>query len=891
MNTLLKILYLFLIISFSSCINAEFQEIESMTKTEFDVNKDLQAYFKYKLGETKGPIGLHFYIANLYTVQVLIYKSPDDEVPFLTYFLAKEQFKEINTSEFEDYVYIVIKETYEYYYKDYITIYNPNEKIELKPGEPLTINNFLSNNKYEISFSSSENITLLYNTLNVENNQRKITIIKDGETIIDQGDESNYKYELFPGELTISVENFVQKGEDEIVPNQDFSLVVYENKKPYGFTSITKNKILKTNYIYNNEIQTFYYYADISDNHEYNSINFKLFFKYFLYNNNTKFYTNIIYLENEITDSDLEKNIPTENKLPYSYDVDSDEYFRIYFHDEKSDAKYKYLLVKVEIIENQYYLGSHNIEVSLGDEIKIVDLREIEYNNVTSLREQLIDYIPMYLKIELNPDEKYLLTSQNQDLTLFIIGDLINGNNEINENYLTSTNEIIIISGIEVLTIKLFGSSTNNIDFYIEKMNSAIFLFAENDRNNEIFEMEMAEEEVKYILGTYNYEKYAYGELPVNYYATADSGEFLVYYKDSISLESTKSLFPSQDSQLQELNKKISLDKNIDLFIIKCKKAGSMSIRPVSKKFPETTHLIEQNSVTQIELYDYTEVVQLSTPLGQNSGIVYFSILSVEKEKMTITSDTPGVFEEKTIQNNELFTGSADLSKYKMDQLAIRVKTASLEKDIEIIEIIHNKYNTYKKLEEGENKQITLNNIYIQINESIPKVNVTLENLQNKKISYGVIKSATNDDNYLTVANNYPNTTNKEIKENIEKIEVENIYIENKDEMKPYLYFVLSVLGEEDNLDYNVNISITEGGDDGSDDDHKEDGGEGEGKEDDSGISTILIVVICLFAAILIGFIALCIFMIVIKKRNANIEIEDISKTNQLTQNLTEVDP
>ena len=228
-----------------------------------------------------------------------------------------------------------------------------------------------------------------------------------------------------------------------------------------------------------------------------------------------------------------------------------------------------------------------------------------------------------------------------------------------------------------------------------------------------------------------------------------------------------------------------------------------------------------------------------------------------------------------------------------MDQLAIRVKTASLEKDIEIIEIIHNKYNTYKKLEEGENKQITLNNIYIQINESIPKVNVTLENLQNKKISYGVIKSATNDDNYLTVANNYPNTTNKEIKENIEKIEVENIYIENKDEMKPYLYFVLSVLGEEDNLDYNVNISITEGGDDGSDDDHKEDGGEGEGegKEDDSGISTILIVVICLFAAILIGFIALCIFMIVIKKRNANIEIEDISKTNQLTQNLTQVDP
>ena len=50
-----------------------------------------------------------------------------------------------------------------------------------------------------------------------------------------------------------------------------------------------------------------------------------------MHNNNTKFFTNIIYLDHEINESDLKNNIPTENKLAFSYEDDSDEYFRIYF--------------------------------------------------------------------------------------------------------------------------------------------------------------------------------------------------------------------------------------------------------------------------------------------------------------------------------------------------------------------------------------------------------------------------------------------------------------------------------------------------------------------------------------------------------------------------------
>ena len=874
MNELKKTFIVFLILSISFCSDIDFQEIDSLVKTEFNVNEKQEAYFKYKLGETKGPIGLHFLLANLYTVQVFIYKSYDEE-PILNYYFAQEQFKEIDTSDFDDYVYIVIKETYKYFYKDYITIYNPNEVIELKPDEPFTINNFLSNNLYQLKFSSSNNVTLVYNTLNLENSKRTITILNGNKTIVEDGEDSEYKLDLDAGEIYISVKNYLDKETDKETMAQDFSIIVYEKKNKYNFNKVIQNKISKNKYIYNNKKQTFYYYVNITDIKNSNTLNFKIHFKYYLYNNAT-FFSDIIHLDNKITESDLENNIPTENKLPLSYDDDSDEYMRIYFHDEKDDKKYKYLLVKLEIKENVYYVGSKDIEVSLGNEVENINLKKIEYNKATTINKKLLNDIPTYFKLVLNAEEKYLLTSQNQDLTIFIKGDLLNENNEINKNYLSDDNEIVVLSGIEELTIKIFGSSTSDIIFYVEKINKNQIRHVDTKRNNNIFEITMTEEECNsdnnlYVLGSFDYETYAYGELPVIYYATKESGEFEIYFKNKISLEKDGSLFPSEESQVQDFNKRIVLNTNLDLFTIKCKKPGTLSIRPEAKSFDETTHLIKQNSIKEILLYDHSEIVQLSTLLGQNNGIVYFSILSLDGEKINIIPDTPGVFQETSIENDKLFTAFADLSKYKMDELAIRVNCSKLEKSIEVSEIIHNKYNTYKQLKEGDNTKINLNNAYIQINKDVDKIKITIENLQNKNISYGVIKTANNNASYLTVANNYPNTTNKEIKEKKKEIEISNIYYNNKDTKKPYLYLLVSVLEEEDNLEYNIKVEFP--------------------NEDDDD-NTILIVFIALISAIVLGFIVLALYLCVVKKK-ANDENEEDDKVDKLySQNArTEVDP
>ena len=623
MNKILIIFYFLLIFPFSHCDEIEFKEIDSLEKTEFNINKNISAYFKYKVEGRKGPIGIHFHIANLYTVQVLVYKSLE-EGPITNYFLAEKQFKEIDTEDFDDYVYIEIKETYEYFYKDYITIYNPNEIIELKSEEPLTINNFLSNNIYKFHFSSKENTIVLYNTLNNGKNKRKITVQYDNQKIVDDLDDSFYKENFNPGNLTITVKNVVEDEEETL--NQDFSLIIYEQKNPYGFKKIIQNEIIKTKYIYNNENQTFYYYADITDMENSNTMNFKLYFKYYLFNNNTNFYTNIISLDNEITESDFEKNIPNENKLQMAYDEDTDEYFRIYFHIKKDEGKFIYLLVKLEIIENEYYIGLRDIETSLGNEVENIDLTQEAYNEAYEIDKKIVNYIPTYFKLVLDSNEKYLFTYENPELTLFLIGDLLDENNEINKNYLSNTNEIIILSDIKEFTVRLFGSSTKNIRFYVEKINKKNFMSAENKRNNQIFEIKLGENEcndenIKYILGTYDYDKYAYGVNSINYYATVDSGEFEVYFKNNINIEG-KSLFPFNKDELRKIDEIIVLNKSTDLFTIKCKAPGMMSIRPESKSFDVRTHKIAQNSMNQILLYDHSEIMQLSTDLGQKKGIV-----------------------------------------------------------------------------------------------------------------------------------------------------------------------------------------------------------------------------------------------------------------------------
>ena len=247
MNTNKYFVYIFLILSFSNCIfysNEVFEEIQFMTPTKFTINKDKTVYFKYKLDEQKKSIGLKFLHANLYTVNITIYSSYENKQKYISYMLGQNQFKEINVTDFNDYAYIVIEEMKNsYYYDDYLTIYDCAKKIKLEHNKVISINNFLSNNKYEFYYpSNNSNITILYNTQDFQKAKRKITIIYNGKRLADNriGTFKNFYKLEGNNTLSVSIENFVK----ETIGNQEFSIIIYEvNHSKYNFNQIKQNQI------------------------------------------------------------------------------------------------------------------------------------------------------------------------------------------------------------------------------------------------------------------------------------------------------------------------------------------------------------------------------------------------------------------------------------------------------------------------------------------------------------------------------------------------------------------------------------------------------------------------------------------------------------------------
>ena len=900
---------LFLILSFAiSMLNSsqEFKEIESMKAAEFKINTKETAYFKYKLNGKEAPIGLKFILANLYTVNVLVYKTYDDENHnelFEEYQLAHNQFKEINVKNFDEYVYIVIKMTnIYYYYQDYLMIYDCNKPIELKANEVLTINNFLSNNKYIINFPvTDKDLVVYYNTQNSEDNERIITIEQGEKIYIDQGNNSYYKQSInieTNDTLIIIIENRINEVDKDNI-NPEFSIIVYENENNYNFNNIIQEETKKISYIFNDEPQIFYFYANITSYELPSTLNFKLNYNYFN-TKNIKIKSSILELNEEINQEYLENNIPKENLLKSSYDDESDEYYRIYFNKQNSANKYSYILVSLEINDATFYRGSRALEISLSNSPDIHNFENIPANELQKIEVKSRNYVPYYLKLKLEPNEKYVLTSKNQFITKFIKGDLLQEDN-INKNYLENSNELIVLSNIEELTIKIFGSGKNVI-FNIEKMNISEFEYRENERNNnEIYEFNMEKGQIKYILGTFNVDEYAFGELKVNYYGTIESGDFELYYRNNISDNEVGSIFSMDDKYSQKFYEIFTLKTNLDLFVVKCKESGIMSLRPQYKTFNLTTHLIKENSFNEINIHELSEVVQLSAPIAKstNSETLYFSVHFINNDKLLnsdnetayviISPDTPGVFDEGKIQINEIFKTSINLKKYAQDQLAFYVTTNVYSILIEVTETIKDKYTSYTEIQEGENKGINANNVIWQIdlyNQSA-YINITVENLQNEEISLGIIQTSEDDINYIATADKYPNSIKKKITKPMESFYLKNEYYNNQtNEIENYLYFIMSILGNKDNLNYNLNIQFIDEEEIPPSDttiDTTSDSGQNPaaGDKDDN---TATIAIICVVVGVVVILLVILLIYHFKKKKNSD-DIEKISSlepTNQL---------
>ena len=867
MTSPIKVFCLLLLIHLSLsdyCADVAFDDLQENVHQEFQVSPGNEMCLRYLLSDQKSKISLMFFGSNSPSSEVVIYKSPSDirlkddsYVGYEERFLIDEnEFKEIDVSDYDEYAYIIIRDT-----KDEDTnrgtfiLYDSEMPIPLIKGQPLNMKRFMEGKSYEFTYTSSNNLTFVFSTK--VKSKKYVTIKYGGETKVDkklyETDEILYLINLDSTvkDLDVVVEE-IEPGKE----NEDFSVVLYENG-PNEFIEIVQNEEKTINYLNldkKGEKQSFFFYYSLNDQYESNTINFKLDPLA-----SEKKYINIsagvYHSAKSLNKQEMEFNFHFDkNDLPIEYDRDSNIFKRIYFKDEEKSFKYRYVFFKVEISNLNEYFGSKDFIITIGDELEVIDLRSVDFYKAEIIDFEIEALFPKYYQLLLDPNERYIFTSPVPECSMFLEGDLLIKNEtnhtlSVNHNYQDDPDELFGLWDYSNFTIRIFGEELIRKKIYIEKFKTDEVLINEVTRNDYPLDIELTQEDCrlgkrKYVVGIFNKTLYPKEDEIVitKFWTILKEGEMTLYYRDNILLEGD-SLFPIDKEYEVEKDKTFALDNYIDFFTITCTKPGIFSLRSLHKEYSETTITINQNSidVTSIEGNE-TTVILLSAPIKPPTEYLYFSLLSVEGEPITIEPDTPGMFNTTTIKGDQLFTLKIKLADFKVDELAVRVNSTE-RAVIEFLEVIRYNFTEYTVIESDGKTTLKSNHFIRFYDKNIDqiKVKVSFNDLNLVPVSYGFVRLSTDDTNYLPLASQFQeeyNITRKNLLNN-EEIIVKNPFKDVKDNKK-YLAFIFSIQRYESH-EYSIEIGeISEGG----------------------GNTILIIILIIVGIIVVVGVIALIIFFI-----------------------------
>ena len=867
MTSPIKVFCLLLLIHLSLsdyCADVAFDDLQENVHQEFQVSPGNEMCLRYLLSDQKSKISLMFFGSNSPSSEVVIYKSPSDirlkddsyegyEERFL---IDENEFKEIDVSDYDEYAYIIIRDT-----KDEDTnrgtfiLYDSEMPIPLIKGQPLNMKRFMEGKSYEFTYTSSNNLTFVFSTK--VKSKKYVTVKYGGETKVDKKlyDTDEILYLINPDSTVKDLDVVVE----EIEPgkeNEDFSVVLYENG-PNEFIEIVQNEEKTINYLNldkKGEKQSFFFYYSLNDQYESNTINFKLDPLA-----SEKKYINIsagvYHSAKSLNKQEMEFNFHFDkNDLPIEYDRDSNIFKRIYFKDEEKSFKYRYVFFKVEISNLNEYFGSKDFIITIGDELEVIDLRSVDFYKAEIIDFEIEALFPKYYQLLLDPNERYIFTSPVPECSMFLEGDLLIKNEtnhtlSVNHNYQDDPDELFGLWDYSNFTIRIFGEELIRKKIYIEKFKADEVLINEVTRNDYPLDIELTQEDCrlgkrKYVVGIFNKTLYPKEDEIVitKFWTILKEGEMTLYYRDNILLEGD-SLFPIDKEYEVEKDKTFSLDNYIDFFTITCTKPGIFSLRSLHKEYSETTITINQNSidVTSIEGNE-TTVILLSAPIKPPTEYLYFSLLSVEGEPITIEPDTPGMFNTTTIKGDQLFTLKIKLADFKVDELAVRVNSTE-RAVIEFLEVIRYNFTEYTVIESDGKTTLKSNHFIRFYDKNIDqiKVKVSFNDLNLVPVSYGFVRLSTDDTNYLPLASQFQeeyNITRKNLLNN-EEIIVKNPFKDVKDNKK-YLAFIFSIQRYESH-EYSIEIGeISEGG----------------------GNTILIIILIIVGIIVVVGVIALIIFFI-----------------------------
>ena len=809
----LKILLFIFLVPFvfsSLCLNKDFNYIAPNQENTFEVGPYEESCFKYSLSSTKKKIILVFPKTLSLTSEVLFYKSKsdismakDEYQNFLDRFLINENsFKEIDLSIYENEIYIIIRDgSYVEVYNNYFILYDTELPIVLSEGVPLTIKYFVKNTEYKFEFSSNKNLTFVYSTK--IKSKKYISITYNDQIILPKDiDRSDHIFNLKSENSTMKKLYVTVEDIEEGTEDQEFSVIVYE-KNITQFFEIKEGTIYTTNYLSLNkddETQIFFFYYNLGGYSKTNTINFKLDPE-----NKISEYINIqsgvYHSVKEIPDDEKDAYFRfNENKFPIEYDINSEEYKKIYFQDSDTSFPYRYIYFKVEISKVKKYFSPQNFLITIGKYLEKSNTN-IKYYKTQIIKETIKPLIPLHIKLILDPKEKYLLTSPLPSNTIFTKGDLIIKDQNLNilqnqDNFMDPDN-IIIISDISELTITLIYPEIFIANLYLEKIKKEEVYIIENYRNYEPFELVFDENECddnkkKYLLGIYNKEIYSKYNKTYTKYWTSNDGDFNVYYRNNI-LSEKDSLFPLNDKYLQKKEYTIMLNFYIDFFTFTCNKPGTLSLRSPYKIFNETTHKVGQNSFLKFTISNKLEILQLTAPMKPPTNYLYFGIFSKYGKKIKISPDCPSLFQDTTIEGDQVFLQKIDLYKFESDQLAIKL-TAEESTQLEAVEVIRYNFTEYTVIKNSIKRELSDNHFVKFLDYETKEIKVRINKLKDVEIVYGIVQLFTNDINYLPMAYQFKddNIKRKTIKKK-ETLKIQNPFVNENDSRKKYLAFVFSI--------------------------------------------------------------------------------------------------
>ena len=836
-------LFIFIIpLTFSSlCVSSTFNSISVNKDNPFQIGPNTESCYKYTLKSTGKKIILVFRKTLSSTSEVLLYKRKEDITMssgeyknYLDRFLINENsFKEIDISSYSTEIYIILRDSkYKQVYSNNFILYDTALPITLTEGKPLTIKYFVKNNEYKFDFTSNKDLTFVYSTK--VKSKKTITVKYDNEIVLPKTvDNTDQIVNVKSGNQLRNLYVIVADIE-EGVEDQEFSVIVYE-KNVTQFFEIKEGSIHTTNYINLNkddEKQTFFFYYELGDYKKFNTINFKL--------DKEAYKTNYIDIQSGIYHStqsipDNEKDIHFRfdgNKFPVKYDINSDEYKKIYFQDTNTDTTYtcRYIYFKVEISKTDNYYSPQNFKITVGSGLKEEYYKTLDNYKAQAIPASLKPLIPYYIKLNIDSKEKYILTNPHPESTTFIKGDFItldeSKNVILSEGQFADPDEIIILSGVSELSLSIIRPESEVVYFYLEKYKEEDVHIIENYRNYEPFNLIFDEDDCKtkrkkYLLGIYNKEIYSKYNRTYTKYWTSNDGDFEVYYRNDIQFDKYN-IFPTNEKYLQKKEYTIMLNFFLDFFTFICKKEGTLSLRSPYKVFNETTHMIGQNTVLKFPVSNKLEILQLSSPMKPPTQYLYFGIFSKYGKKIKISADYPILFKDTTIEDDQVFLQKIDIYKFESDQLAIKI-TSEENTELEAVEVIPYRFTEYTVLPGGKKRTIRNNNFARFLELNTEEIKVKIKGLKNVEITFGLVQLFTNDPHYLPMAYQFKEgfIKKKEAKKE-ETIKLNVPSLIDPDSTKKYLAFVCSIPSAQ-LYEYDIQVITNYDDKDEIDDDDDED--------------------------------------------------------------------